>query len=435
MGLGDIDSWPEIKRALDSPPPEPSLLDTSPITDNDDVPERSNRRGLRYTQTIVPAGRAGAGMRVNQREDGANVRARRALRPAVQRATSSSTQVPTKEQRPPTADELDDLFTSPPVIGRRRSGSEPPVLTSAPVHASALEPATPFHPATLAPGALVASFSDSELAKDGYEALSPASAALKMPSHLAAGYYPESSSMGIAESAMPSDLAMTVGDTDPLAEGAVDEGSDVDEDEAVDEDVAPAPPVVPPTRPGHIRQISHHVQRGAYNRVSVIHEDDRRSSIGSSGDEKLEFKRVPVAAVATPAPSKPPVSSLTALLNQHVPHLVSTGDGAAPPEPSGPGNPFASLYATVAAPPTVPSLSLEIFFPHSEDPSEPIHVQVRKDATVEEVTGHGLWKAWEEGRLPPIEDELELSTIGWGLRIVEDDGEVDEDFPGMLFVL
>jgi hypothetical protein len=57
---------------------------------------------------------------------------------------------------------------------------------------------------------------------------------------------------------------------------------------------------------------------------------------------------------------------------------------------------------------------------------------VRKDATVEEVTGYGLWKYWEEGREPLLsteESDVRWSTIGWGLRMVEDDGEVDEDFP------
>jgi hypothetical protein len=53
---------------------------------------------------------------------------------------------------------------------------------------------------------------------------------------------------------------------------------------------------------------------------------------------------------------------------------------------------------------------------------------------VEEVIGFGLWKYWEEGREPKLredEGEEKLSAVGWGLRMVEDDGEVDEDFPGM----
>lgn len=58
---------------------------------------------------------------------------------------------------------------------------------------------------------------------------------------------------------------------------------------------------------------------------------------------------------------------------------------------------------------------------------------------MEEVVGLGLLLYVEEGRKPGLEDgyeregrerDIRLSTVGWGLRIVEDDGEVDEDFPG-----
>lgn len=62
---------------------------------------------------------------------------------------------------------------------------------------------------------------------------------------------------------------------------------------------------------------------------------------------------------------------------------------------------------------------------------------MRKDATVEEVLGFGLWSYWENGWLPRLDDEdtnsnnLEekLSAVGWVMKIAEDDGEVDEDFP------
>jgi hypothetical protein len=51
---------------------------------------------------------------------------------------------------------------------------------------------------------------------------------------------------------------------------------------------------------------------------------------------------------------------------------------------------------------------------------------------VEEATGYGLYKFWDEGKEPKLSEEREerWSTISWGLRIVEDNGEVDEDFPG-----
>lgn len=66
-------------------------------------------------------------------------------------------------------------------------------------------------------------------------------------------------------------------------------------------------------------------------------------------------------------------------------------------------------------------------------------LNIRKDATVEEVLGFALWTYWEDGWLPKINDGLssdedpkwktKVSAIGWILRIAEDDGEVDDDFP------
>ena len=65
-------------------------------------------------------------------------------------------------------------------------------------------------------------------------------------------------------------------------------------------------------------------------------------------------------------------------------------------------------------------------------------LNVRRDATVEEVIGFALWHYWEEDWLPKLDDRLgeddpkrgvRLSAVGWILRIAEEDGEVDDDFP------
>ncbi len=66
-------------------------------------------------------------------------------------------------------------------------------------------------------------------------------------------------------------------------------------------------------------------------------------------------------------------------------------------------------------------------------------LNVRRDATVEEVIGFALWTYWEEGWKPKLDEGLNgeddeqwathLSAVGWILRITEDDGEVDDDFP------
>ena len=65
-------------------------------------------------------------------------------------------------------------------------------------------------------------------------------------------------------------------------------------------------------------------------------------------------------------------------------------------------------------------------------------LNVRRDATVDEVIGFALWNYWEEGWLPKLDEGLteddprspvRLSSIGWMLWIAEEDGEVDDDFP------
>lgn len=80
-------------------------------------------------------------------------------------------------------------------------------------------------------------------------------------------------------------------------------------------------------------------------------------------------------------------------------------------------------------------MDVKVFFPHAHEPKGNVMtLSVRRDATVEEVIGFALWTYWEEGWLPKLNESLsendpKLSGIGWIMRIAEDDGEVDEDFP------
>ncbi|KZT35303.1 SIN1-domain-containing protein [Sistotremastrum suecicum HHB10207 ss-3] len=99
-------------------------------------------------------------------------------------------------------------------------------------------------------------------------------------------------------------------------------------------------------------------------------------------------------------------------------------------------NPFSELYSAIAG--RQDAFPITVFFPHSSKPDQAMDLNVRKDATVEEVIGFALWSYWDEGRLPSLEDgagrseeerKVRLSAVGWSLRIAEDDGEVDEDFP------
>ncbi|KAG8894240.1 cystathionine beta-synthase, partial [Tulasnella sp. 403] len=132
------------------------------------------------------------------------------------------------------------------------------------------------------------------------------------------------------------------------------------------------------------------------------------------------FARLPI--------KKPPLkSSLTAMLSAK----MSVSD-----------NPFTTLYAAISGRAETASMTLRVYFPHSRTASrKPIDLKVRKDATVEEVIGFGLWTFWDQGLEPKLDEGLggdddpqrmiKLTAVGWNLRITEDDGEVDEDFPAL----
>ncbi|GAA5958418.1 hypothetical protein JCM21900_002188 [Sporobolomyces salmonicolor] len=134
----------------------------------------------------------------------------------------------------------------------------------------------------------------------------------------------------------------------------------------------------------------------------------------------------------SPAPLAPlKRSALAALL---------TGPASRTPS----SNPFSTLYASCISRSASSSdtLTLKLYFPHSTKPgaSKPLTVGVKRDVTVEEVIGVGLWAYWEgqekgerEPRLEVEEEKAESGeeTTKWNLRIVEEDGEVDEDFPAL----
>lgn len=103
-------------------------------------------------------------------------------------------------------------------------------------------------------------------------------------------------------------------------------------------------------------------------------------------------------------------------------------------------NPFSDLYSAISGRGVSPAASMvvTVFFPFAREPAgEPMRLSVRRDATVEEVLGFGLWSYWEAGWSPRLDDEdvnsnteeEKLTAVGWVMKIAEDDGEVDEDFP------
>ena len=147
------------------------------------------------------------------------------------------------------------------------------------------------------------------------------------------------------------------------------------------------------------------------------HSSTHHSSSGQKPDE-LTFPRKKVP------PVRPAKSALTAM-------LAKTSSSS---------NPFEEYYAAIFGRAEGESKMVAVYFPKAVKPmGQVMELNVRKDATVEEVLGHALYRYWEEGWLPKIDEGLEgeedtrwctvCSAVGWILRIAEEDGEVDEDFP------
>lgn len=109
-------------------------------------------------------------------------------------------------------------------------------------------------------------------------------------------------------------------------------------------------------------------------------------------------------------------------------------------------NPFTETYASVSGRSAVASVTVSVYFPHAKRPAgKPMDLVISRDATVEEVIGFALWTFWEEGWLPKLDEGLSgpndpkwedrISACGWILRLAEEDGEVDDDFPRMCVFL
>ncbi|GAA5943805.1 Avo1p [Sporobolomyces koalae] len=139
------------------------------------------------------------------------------------------------------------------------------------------------------------------------------------------------------------------------------------------------------------------------------------------------------SATTLSAPNRnPSKSALTALLTSPSSSSLSQS------------NPFSTLYAACISRSSskTEQVALTLYFPHSTKPgpTKPAQVRVKRDVTVEEVIGVGLWTYWDEQEKGEREPKLEVDeeqaesgveTTKWNLRIVEDDGEVDEDFPAI----
>lgn len=153
---------------------------------------------------------------------------------------------------------------------------------------------------------------------------------------------------------------------------------------------------------------------------------------GRADSSEVEQPTLTFEKVGSPAPARAGGLSM----------LFAPAPAAAP---STSQNPLASAYASVPHPEnsSLPSSRLSIYYPFSDKPGDHIEITVRRDVKIEEVIGWSLAQYIEQKRTPALqarrvegenadfEDEVWLSTAGWALKMVEDDGEVDEDFPAL----
>ncbi|KAG0211172.1 hypothetical protein BGX33_004497 [Mortierella sp. NVP41] len=136
----------------------------------------------------------------------------------------------------------------------------------------------------------------------------------------------------------------------------------------------------------------------------------------------------------TPPPSKIGMSLVDGLLSEPIPLTqpspVSLLTSLIIQQKSKEDNPFAEEFLRIAGMGETTPVKLKIYLPSSDKPKDPMQVVVKREATVEDVIGYILYQYYNEGRTPLLSDELS-TVVQWNLRIVEDDGEIDDDLPAV----
>ncbi|KAF8926313.1 hypothetical protein BGZ58_011284, partial [Dissophora ornata] len=135
----------------------------------------------------------------------------------------------------------------------------------------------------------------------------------------------------------------------------------------------------------------------------------------------------------TPPPQKAAMPNTAGILSEPVqlkPSPVSLLTSLLTQQKSKEDNPFAGEFLRVAGMGEPNAVQLKIYLPSSEKPKDPMQVVVKREASVEDVIGYILHQYFHEGRTPQLSDELS-TVVQWNLRIVEDDGEIDDDLPAV----
>lgn len=133
-------------------------------------------------------------------------------------------------------------------------------------------------------------------------------------------------------------------------------------------------------------------------------------------------------------PPPRPMSTIRPLSMVQPKSLLSAALKAKKTKPALPFDSFASLSGQGDPNP----IMLRIYAPFSNTPSRPFEVLIRRTVhqgeggdrpvTVADLIGLSLWRYNEEKREPPLPSD-KLNVNWWTLRMVEEDGEIDDDFP------
>ncbi|KAK4137413.1 hypothetical protein BT67DRAFT_438686 [Trichocladium antarcticum] len=133
-------------------------------------------------------------------------------------------------------------------------------------------------------------------------------------------------------------------------------------------------------------------------------------------------------------PPPRPMSTIRPLSMIQPKSLLSAALKAKKTKPALPFDSFASLSGQGDPNPVM----LRIYAPFSKTPNMPFEVLIRRTVhhgeggdrpvTVADLIGLSLWRYNEEKLEPRLPDD-KLNTNWWALRMVEEDGEVDDDFP------
>lgn len=93
-------------------------------------------------------------------------------------------------------------------------------------------------------------------------------------------------------------------------------------------------------------------------------------------------------------------------------------------------NPLADIFACFSGKGDLNPLKLKIYRPSGKDPKKPISVVIKRIATVADAIGFSLYCFIEQKLEPKLTNE-QLNPNMWTLRIVEEEGELDDDFPAL----